>query len=255
MLYHLLAPLAGDYILFNLFSYISFRAAGAMLTALLFAFLVGPGIIARLDHLQRLGVNALYLNPVFTAPSNHKYDVADFDHVDPHLGGDGALGRLRQSLDARGMRYLLDVVPNHVGVLHRWFRAAQADPAAPEAEFFVFDEHPDRYANWLGVRTLPKLDYRSAELRRRMMGAPDAVLRRWLLPPFSADGWRIDVGNMLGRHGPVQLGAEVARAVRAAVKETRPDAYLLGEHFFVECIWISVWRAPPPCTSSTDGAT
>ncbi|HET6440684.1 MAG TPA: alpha-amylase family glycosyl hydrolase [Anaeromyxobacter sp.] len=191
-----------------------------------------PGLIQRLDHLARLGANALYLTPIFTAPSNHKYDVADYEHVDPHLGGDAALARLRQALDARGMRYLLDLVPNHVGATHPWFEAAQADSAAPEAEFFVFEEHPDRYLSWMGVRSLPKLDYRSAELFRRMVTGKEAVVRRWLRPPFSADGWRVDVANMLGRAGEVQLAGEVARAMRRAVKEARPDAYLLGEHFY-----------------------
>jgi len=191
-----------------------------------------PGIVQRLEHVVRLGADVVYLNPVFTAPSNHKYDVADFDHVDRHLGGDAALIRLREALSARGMRYLLDLVPNHVGVSHPWFGAAQADRGSPEAAFFTFEEHPDRYLSWLGVRTLPKLDYRSEELLRRMVTGPESVVRRWLRPPFSADGWRVDVANMLGRAGEVQLSAEVARAIRRAVKEARPDAFLLGEHFF-----------------------
>ncbi|HEU4382814.1 MAG TPA: alpha-amylase family glycosyl hydrolase [Anaeromyxobacteraceae bacterium] len=190
------------------------------------------GLQQRLDHLSALGVDALYLNPILTAPSNHRYDVTDFEHVDASLGGDQALARLRQALASRGMRYLLDLVPNHVGDRHPWFLAAQADPGAPEAEFFTFERHPDRYATWLGVRTLPKLDYRSAELRRRVITGEDSVVRRWLRPPWSADGWRVDVANMLGRQGAVQVGAEVARAIRAAAKSVRPDAYLLGEHFF-----------------------
>jgi alpha-glucosidase len=82
------------------------------------------------------------------------------------------------------------------------------------------------------VSSLPWLDYRSVELRRRMIDGDDAILRRWLRPPFAADGWRVDVANMLGRRGAVQLGAEVARAMRRAVKETRPDAYLVGENFY-----------------------
>jgi len=190
------------------------------------------GIRERLDYLKNLGVSALYLNPVFTSFSNHKYDVADYEHVDAHLGGDEELARLRQALAERGMRYLLDLVPNHIGSSHPWFRAAQAASSAPEAGFFTFARHPDQYATWLGVQSLPKLNYRNEELRRRMVTGPDSVLRRWLRPPFSADGWRVDVANMLGRQGEVQLGTEIARAIRQAVKETRPDAYLLGEHFF-----------------------
>ncbi|WP_374688252.1 alpha-amylase family glycosyl hydrolase [Promineifilum sp.] len=191
-----------------------------------------PGIEARLDYLTDLGVNALYLNPVFHAYSNHKYDVADYDHVDPHLGGDAALVSLRRALDARGMRYLLDIVPNHCGYWHPWFQSALADPSAPEAEYFTFRRHPDEYASWLGVWTLPKLNYLSAALRRCIYEDADAVFRRWLRPPFSADGWRVDVANMLGRQGETQLGQEINRGIRRAVKETRADAYLMGEHFF-----------------------
>lgn len=190
------------------------------------------GIVDRLAYLQELGVDALYLNPVFTAPSNHRYDVVDYEHVDPHLGGNEALVALRRALDARGMRYILDVVPNHCGVHHPWFQAACADPTAPEAEFFTFTRHPDEYATWLGVRRLPKLNYASAELRRRIYAGAQAVFRRWLRPPFSADGWRIDVANMLARQGPFQQGTQVARGIREAVKGTRPDAYLMGESFF-----------------------
>jgi len=191
-----------------------------------------PGIIHRLDYLQSLGVNALYLNPVFTAYSNHKYDVTDYEHVDPHFGGDEALVALRRALDARGMRYILDIVPNHSGVAHPWFQKAQRDPSAPEAEFFTFTRHPDQYASWLGVASLPKLNYRSAELRRRIYTGPEAVFRRWLRPPFRADGWRVDVANMLARQGPTQMNVEIARGIRAAVKETDPNAYLIGENFF-----------------------
>ncbi|MCS6843924.1 MAG: alpha-amylase family glycosyl hydrolase [Caldilineales bacterium] len=190
------------------------------------------GIVARLGYLQDLGVNALYLNPIFPAHSNHRYDVVDYERVDPLLGGDEALIRLRRALDERGMRYILDIVPNHCGYGHPWFQRAREDPLSPEAQFFTFTRHPDEYVSWLGVWTLPKLNYRSQELRRRMYAGPDGVFRRWLRPPFSADGWRIDVANMLARSGPAQLGLEVAREIRRAVKETRPDAYLMGEHFY-----------------------
>jgi alpha-glucosidase len=191
-----------------------------------------PGITQKLDTLQELGVNALYLNPIFTAYSNHRYDVCDYFNVDPHLGGNQALVELRQGLSQRGMRYILDIVPNHCGVLHPWFIAAQADPNAPTADFFTFNKHPDDYATWLGVKTLPKLNYRSEKLRQVMYAGQDAVFRHWLQPPYSADGWRIDVANMLARQGRDQLGVEVGRGIRQAVKETNPEAYLMGENFF-----------------------
>jgi alpha-glucosidase len=191
-----------------------------------------PGIQQRLDYLQALGINTIYLNPIFTAYSNHKYDVVDYEQVDPHLGGNEALVALRRALDERGMRYLLDIVPNHCGYWHPWFAQARADARAPEAEFFTFTNHPDEYASWLGVWSLPKLDYRSAELRRRIYEGGDSVFRRWLRSPFSADGWRVDVANMLGRQGESQIGTEIAQGIRQAVKASRPDAYLMGENFF-----------------------
>jgi alpha-glucosidase len=190
------------------------------------------GIVQKLDYLAELGVNALYLNPIFVSPSNHKYDVADYDHVDPHFGGDAALAELRSALDARGMRLILDITPNHSSANHPWFVAAQADPAAPTAEFYTFRKRPDDYATWLGVRSLPKLNYRSQRLREAMFAGDDSIMRRWLRPPYRIDGWRIDVANMLARQGAAQLGHKIGRAIRRAVKAEAPDAYLLGENFF-----------------------
>lgn len=190
------------------------------------------GIVQRLSYVDELGASAIYLNPIFFAPSNHKYDVADYEQVDPHLGGDAALMALRRALDERGMQLLLDIVPNHCGVTHPWFTAAQADRSAPTAEFFTFRRHPDEYESWLGVKTLPKLDYRSERLRERMYAGPDAIMRRWMREPFRIDGWRIDVANMLARQGPSDLGHKIGRGIRRAVKEERRAAYLLGEHVF-----------------------
>ncbi|MBN1487940.1 MAG: maltodextrin glucosidase, partial [Anaerolineae bacterium] len=190
------------------------------------------GIQQHLDYLEALGVNALYLNPVFTAHTNHKYDVIDYEHVDPHFGGDAALEALSTALHARGIRYLLDIVPNHCGYWHPWFQKALKDAAAPEAGYFTFRDHPKDYESWLGVWLLPKLNYNNEELRRVIYQDQDAIFRRWLRPPFAIDGWRIDVGNMLGRQGATQLGRTVAQGIRQAVKETRAEAYLLGENFF-----------------------
>ncbi|PIE81713.1 MAG: alpha-glycosidase [Chloroflexi bacterium] len=191
-----------------------------------------PGITQKLDYIQDLGINALYLNPVFTAPSNHKYDVADYENVDAHFGGNKALITLRQELSQRHMRYILDIVPNHCGCWHPWFQTAQQDPDAPEAAFFTFHKRPHEYDCWLGVWMLPKLNYRSPELRQRMYAAADAIFKKWLRPPYSADGWRVDVANMLGRQGDIQIGTEVVEGIRDAVKSTNPEAYLIGENFF-----------------------
>jgi alpha-glucosidase len=190
------------------------------------------GVEGQLNYLTNLGVNAIYLNPVFSAYSNHRYDVIDYENVDAHLGGNQALVSLRRAMAARGMHFILDIVPNHCGVKHPWFQAAQADANAPSAGYFTFNRHPDDYETWLGVRSLPKLNYRSPSLREQIYAGPNSIFRRWLSPPYSIDGWRVDVANMLARHGKDQLEAEVWTGIRQAVKSENPQAYLLGENFF-----------------------
>ena len=187
------------------------------------------GITERLDHLAALGVNTLYLTPIFPARSNHRYDAAAFDRVDPLLGGDEALARLAGAVHARGWRILGDLTTNHCGDAHPWFRAARAAPDAPEREMFYFD--PDGgYESWLGVASLPKLDWASSELRRRFLAGPDALATRWLRPPVGLDGWRVDVANMTGRRGRDDHTHTVAALLRAAMAAVRPDALLLAEH-------------------------
>lgn len=190
------------------------------------------GVIARLDHLVDLGIGGIYLTPVFPARSNHRYDASTFDMVDPVLGGDRALAALSEAAGRRGIRVMTDLTLNHTGDGHEWFRAAQADPASPEAGFYHFTDHPDGYETWLGVRSLPKLDHRSAELARRYYLGPDSILGRYLQPPFDMAGWRIDVANMTGRLGPLDRNHEVARAARATVDAAGGDHWLVGEHFF-----------------------
>jgi alpha-glucosidase len=192
-----------------------------------------PGIIQRLDYLADLGVNAIYLTPIFLSYSNHRYDIADFYNVDPHLGGNDGLAALRRALDERGMHLALDITLNHCGSRNRWFTAAQADLASPTAEYFTFYDHnPDNYEAWLGVRTLPKLNYRSQALRDVLYQSHDAVLRHWLREPYRIDAWRLDVANMQGRQGAIQLGNKIGRQIRSAVKHEAPNTYIFGEHFY-----------------------
>ena len=191
-----------------------------------------PGIVQHLDYLNELGVNALYLNPVFTAYSNHRYDVIDYDNVDPVLGGNQALIELREALNQADMRYILDIVPNHCGYGHSWFQKALSDANSTEVNFFYFDKHPHVYESWLGHLLLPKLNYASQELRQRMYLGEDSVFNHWLKPPFAADGWRVDVANMLGRRDAEQMDGEIIPSIRKAVKATNPDTYIVGENFF-----------------------
>lgn len=186
------------------------------------------GIAEHLDHIAGLGITTLYLTPVFPARSNHRYDATTFDAVDPVLGGDDALTRLVHAAHGRGIRVLGDLTTNHTGVGHEWFVAAQTDSDAPERGFYFFDG--ESYAAWLNVPSLPKLDYDSPELGRRLFDDPQGAVRRWLTGPDGLDGWRIDVANMTGRFGAQDHYHEVARRMRAAAVDARRDALLIAEH-------------------------
>jgi alpha-glucosidase len=188
------------------------------------------GVTERLDHLDRLGVNTVYLTPIFPARSNHRYDAASFETVDPLLGGDAALVRLADAVRARGWRLLGDITSNHTGDAHEWFTAAASNVSAAERELYYFDEMTGDYESWNGVASLPKLNWGSAELRRRFALAPDSLLRRWLRPPYGLDGWRVDVANMTGRRGADAYTHEVAKLLREVVADTRADGLLLAEH-------------------------
>jgi alpha-glucosidase len=189
------------------------------------------GVAERLDHLSELGVNVLYLTPVFPAPSNHRYNATSFAHVDPILGGDEALAALVDQAHQRGMKVLGDFTTNHTGSRHEWFAAAQADLTSEEAGYYFFGDSPDDYEGWFGVPSLPKVDHRSAALRRRMITDPDSPVRRFLREPFELDGWRVDVANMTARHREHDDNHDVARDFRKATLADRPDAYVVGEHF------------------------
>lgn len=189
------------------------------------------GVEQKLDYLEDLGINAIYLNPIFTAYTNHRYDVADFRNVDPVLGGNQALVSLSESLKARKMRYILDIVPNHSGAGHPWFREAMSDPASPRRNAFYFDKD-NAYASWMGFGSLPKLNYRDPNLRAEMFESDTSVFAHWLKPPYTADGWRVDVGNMLGRYDADQLDGDVLPAIRQTVKRISDASYLIGENFF-----------------------
>ncbi|MEU4577423.1 glycoside hydrolase family 13 protein [Nonomuraea sp. ATR24] len=178
------------------------------------------GITERLDHIEALGADTVYLTPIFPARSNHRYDAATFDRVDPLLGGDEALHRLSDALHARGMRLLGDITTNHTGDSHEWFTAAVSDVRAPEREMYFFDPDTGDYASWWGFKSLPKLDWSSELVRARMR----EVLTRWI-GPF--DGWRVDVANMTGRLGAADHAHEVAAMLRRALP---PQAAFIAEH-------------------------
>jgi len=195
------------------------------------------GISEKLPYLKKLGVTALYLNPVFTAPSVHKYDTEDYRHVDPQFGGDGALLRLRENTRREGFRLLLDGVFNHSGDSHAWFdrhnrgtTGACHNPASPWRSWYSFSAD-GRALDWLGYPSLPKLDYQDPSLVEEIYGGEDSIVRHWLKAPWSMDGWRLDVVHMLGEAGGARNNLLHVTGISQAAKETNPDAYIVGEHF------------------------
>jgi alpha-glucosidase len=205
------------------------------------------GIRQKLDYLQDLGVSALYLNPIFASPSSHKYDTTDYYNIDPHFGNNETFAALCHDLKKRKMRVILDAVVNHTSEQHPWFDrygehtepGAYHSQSAMTRDFYTFhSDDPESYHGWYGVKTLPVLNYSSPVLRDLIYARDDAVLRYWLRPPYSIDGWRFDVIHMLGEGAGAQNNATYVRHFRQTLREENPQAYMLGEHFFEATQWL-----------------
>ena len=245
------------------------------------------GVLQKLDYLQKLGIEVIYFNPLFVSPSNHKYDIQDYDYIDPHYGvilEDGGevlqqgmtenskatryikrvtnkrnleasnrlFIRLVEEAHLRGMRVILDGVFNHCGSFNKWLDKERIyegqegyDPGAyvaensPYHDFFHFFE-PERgwpyngsYDGWWGHDTLPKLNYEgSQELYNYIL----EIGRKWVSPPYNADGWRLDVAADLA-HSP-EFNHRFWRDFRQAVKEANPEAIILAEHYGDPVEWL-----------------
>lgn len=179
------------------------------------------GIVEHLDHIASLSVDALYLTPIFSSPSSHKYDTSDYMSVDPDFGGDDALRRLVTALHGRGMRLVLDGVFNHAGANWPQFVDARANgERSPYARWFYFDdERKGRlgYETWAtDVAAMPKLRTSEPELRELI-----CHIGRYWVSEFGVDGWRLDVAN--------EVDHALWRAFRAAVRAADRDALLVGE--------------------------
>lgn len=196
------------------------------------------GIIQKIPYLKKLGITALYLNPIFVAPSVHKYDCLDYFHVDPHFGGDKALEKLSMELHKNGMKLVLDISINHTGTDHKWFNrdcawfpksvGAYNNPESEERGYYFFGEN-NSYLGWFNVETMPTLNYTSESLRQKIYKAEDSVLKKWLKPPYSIDGWRFDVADVFARNGKTQLDRELWPEICSSIKAENPKAYILAE--------------------------
>ena len=184
------------------------------------------GVISRLDYLQSLHVTVLYLNPIFLARSNHRYDTGDYTRVDPMLGTQADLTRLCEEAAKRGMRVLLDGVFSHTGddslYFNRYGRydtvGAYQSPDSPYGGWFTFEHFPDKYKCWWGVDTLPEVNKENEDYRQFIL-SEEGVARRWVRAGTS--GWRLDVAD--------ELPMRFLRDLRTAVRVQDDQAALLGE--------------------------
>lgn len=152
------------------------------------------GIRKKLPYLKKLGVNTIYLNPIFLATSNHRYDTVDYMKIDPMLGDEDDLRGLIHDLHQNGMHLLLDGVFNHVGQESIYFQEAIKDKSSHYYSWFNFIDYPEKYQSWWGVSSLPEVNKSNPEYQDFIYG-DHGVLAKWMKD--QVDGWRLDVADEL----------------------------------------------------------
>ena len=184
------------------------------------------GIESRLPYLASLGVNCIYLNPIFEAHSNHRYNTADYLKIDPLLGDEGDLKSLCESAKKYGIYVILDGVFSHTGDDSIYFNkqgryeipGAYQDRNSPYFSWFNFRCWPHDYAAWWGVPSLPETNENDKSFSEFITGE-NGVLTHWM--DCGVKGWRLDVAD--------ELPDEIIDKIRATIKAKDPDAFLLGE--------------------------
>lgn len=192
------------------------------------------GIIEHLDYVSDLGVNALYLNPIFASASNHRYHTWDYFRVDPMLGGDSAFAALRDACHDRGIRIVLDGVFNHCGRGFLQFNdLLENGQDSPWVDWFLVDSWPlhaydgqrPGYQAWWGNAALPKFNTDNPQVAEYLM----RVGEYWA--DQGIDGWRLDVPNEITTEG-------FWEEFRTRVRAVNPDLYLVGEIWEDATDWI-----------------
>ena len=185
------------------------------------------GILEKLDYLEDLGVTVIYLNPIFEAYSNHRYDTADYKKIDPMLGTEDDFIALCEEAMKRGIRIILDGVFNHTGSDSLYFNkrgrypelGAYQSTDSPYYNWYRFIEFPDQYDAWWGIDTLPGVNETEPSFLDYIIRSEDSVIKHWLR--CGASGFRLDVAD--------ELPDGFLEALREAVKEIKPDGAVIGE--------------------------
>ena len=184
------------------------------------------GIEQKLDYIKSLGVGCIYLNPIFEAHSNHRYDTANYEKTDPLLGTEKQFESLCRSAEKKGIKIILDGVFSHTGSDSIYFNkekryeclGAYNSKESPYFEWYKFRNYPDDYESWWGVDILPEINEENDGYIEYIAGE-NGILRKWL--KAGASGWRLDVAD--------ELPDKFLDALRKAVKAEKEDAYILGE--------------------------
>ena len=184
------------------------------------------GAAEKLPYLQSLGVTVLYLSPIFSAYSNHKYDTGDYETVDASFGGDAAFAHLLSEAKKYGIRVICDGVFNHTGDNSRYFNrygsydslGAYQSKESPYFAWYRFRTYPDDYDSWWGVKVLPALYSGNDDFRRYICGA-DGILHKWMA--LGVSGWRLDVAD--------ELDDRFLCDLRTRVKTENREAVIWGE--------------------------
>ena len=184
------------------------------------------GIRTKLPYLRDLGVETIYLCPIFEGPENHRYGVGDYEKVDPMLGTREEFSALCAEAHAMGMRIMLDGVFNHTAFVSKYFNGdgsypnagACQGPQSPYYDWFCFQHWPSQYTSWWGIYSLPTTNKNSHAWLEYITGE-NGIIRSWLRA--GADGWRLDVAD--------ELPDRVVAAIHDAARAEKPDAVIIGE--------------------------
>jgi glycosidase len=173
------------------------------------------GITAKLDHIAELGANCLWLTPIFPSPSYHGYDATGFFEINPRLGTKEDFKELVEKSHARGIRILMDFVPNHWSNQHPTFIEATKHRDSEYVKWYTFEQWPHEYKKFFTAKTLPQIDLRYPPARQHVLDAA----KYWL--DFGVDGYRVDYCI-----GPTpDFYADFRRVTRT----TQPDSWTFGE--------------------------
>lgn len=177
------------------------------------------GIESKLDYLAGLGVEVIYLNPIFEAASNHRYNTSDYMQIDPFLGTNEDFSHLCIEAKKRGIKIILDGVFSHTGSDSVYFKGALTGQDSPYYSWYTFLSFPDDYKSWWGFKTLPEINKNDPSWQDFIINAQDSVIKHWL--KAGAAGYRLDVAD--------ELPDEIIFKMRDAVKGESDENLLLGE--------------------------